>query len=163
MPLNLILMRHAKSGWDDPLLADHDRPLNARGRTSAVAMGKWLRERGYAPDQILSSSSCRTQETCELLGLEVKAQFTRALYLAGVAAMMEQLQGASGRVVLMLGHNPGIGEFAERLAVTAPTHPRFFDYPTCATTVFTFDCENWRDVGFGSGQVQDFAVPRDLP
>ena len=59
----LILTRHAKSAWDDPTLADHDRPLNARGRRSALALGDWLASRGYEPEEVLCSSARRTQET----------------------------------------------------------------------------------------------------
>jgi len=44
MSLKLILMRHAKSGWDDPV-EDHDRPLNSRGRISAEVMGNGYKQR----------------------------------------------------------------------------------------------------------------------
>jgi phosphohistidine phosphatase len=63
MTLRLILSRHAKSGWDDPDLSDHDRPLNARGRGDAPKVGAWLRAKGYLPDAALVSSARRTQET----------------------------------------------------------------------------------------------------
>lgn len=162
MPLKLILTRHAKSSWDDPWQSDHDRPLNKRGRRSAVAVGNWLRQEGHVPDETLSSSSRRTEETQELLGLGGTVHFTRALYHAGASAMLHELQGATGGTVLMLGHNPGIGAFAERLARNQPDHARFFDYPTCATTVFEFDAETWKDVQFGTGAVVGFVIPREL-
>lgn len=162
MPLKLILMRHAKSSWDDPLQSDHDRVLNARGRESAVAMGKWLRQLGHEPDETLSSSSVRTRETCDLVGFDTDARFTRALYLAGPDTMLDELRGASGQTVLMLGHNPGIAELAERLASKLPAHARFLDYPTCATTVFEFAADRWQDVGFGQGMIKAFAIPREL-
>ncbi|SHJ78413.1 phosphohistidine phosphatase [Shimia gijangensis] len=162
MPLKLILMRHAKSSWDDPLQSDHDRVLNARGRDSAIALGKWLRKLEDVPDETLSSSSQRTRETYELLGFDAEARFSRSLYLAGADLMLRELQNATGKTVLMLGHNPGISEFAERLASKLPAHARFLDYPTCATTVFEFSSDNWQDVGFGQGVVKAFAIPREL-
>ncbi|MCP4818173.1 MAG: histidine phosphatase family protein, partial [Shimia sp.] len=55
MTLKLILMRHAKSSWDDPLQSDHERSLNRRGRASAPAIGKWLSENGFHPDELLCS------------------------------------------------------------------------------------------------------------
>ena len=162
MPLKLILMRHAKSSWDDPLQTDYDRPLNERGRASAVAIGKWLRKFGHEPDMSLSSSSRRTQETYDLLGFDADVHFTKTLYHAGAYKMLSELQGATGRSVLLLGHNPGIAELAERLASRLPAHSRFLDYPTCATTVFEFHCDNWQNVDFGMGQIKAFTVPRDL-
>ena len=162
MPLKLILVRHAKSSWDDPLQADFDRTLNKRGRASAVAIGKWLRKLGHVPDAVLSSSSKRTQETAELLGFDTETHFTKALYHAGAYLMLSELQRASGQTVLLLGHNPGIAEFAERLASKLPAHSRFLDFPTCATTVFEFECDSWQDVNFGMGHIKAFTIPREL-
>ncbi len=162
MPLKLILMRHAKSDWDDPLLVDHDRVLNKRGRASAVAMGNWLRAEGHVPDETLSSSSQRTRETQELVGMGGDVTFSKALYHAGSHKMLTALQAATGKTILMIGHNPGIGDFAERLAKQAAGHPRFFDYPTCATTVFEFDCTFWSEVQPGMGTVRAFMIPREI-
>ena len=58
----LILTRHAKSDWDDPSLPDQERPLNARGRRSARALGDWLASRGYDPEEVLCSSARRTAD-----------------------------------------------------------------------------------------------------
>ncbi|MGR3714250.1 MAG: SixA phosphatase family protein [Shimia sp.] len=163
MSLTLILMRHAKSSWDDPTMSDHDRPLNTRGRASAEALGKWLTSRDYLPDQLLSSTSERTRETWSRLGLTAsEIRYETALYHASADTMLRQLQTATGRSVLMLGHNPGIGHFAELLAQNPPKHARFMDYPTCATTVFSFTPTHWSDVQFSQGAVQDFTTPRDL-
>lgn len=162
MPLKLILTRHAKSSWKDPLQSDHDRPLNNRGRQSARAIGNWLHSNGHLPNQILCSSARRTEETAKLMGFDVPTDLNRALYHAGASVMLGELKHASGHTVLMLGHNPGIGDFAERLAQNLPRHVRFLDYPTCATTVFEFDCQNWSDIELGTGKVSAFVVPREL-
>ncbi|SFL37658.1 SixA phosphatase family protein [Shimia haliotis] len=163
MTLKLILMRHAKSSWDDPLQSDHARPLNKRGRASASVMGKWLAENGYLPDELLCSTAERTRETYARLGLVApETTFSDALYHASADIMLRVLQGARGKTVLMLGHNPGIGHCAELMARQAPDHPRFLDYPTCATTVFTFDTASWADVSFGQGDVLAFGLPREL-
>ncbi|WP_299627980.1 histidine phosphatase family protein [uncultured Tateyamaria sp.] len=162
MSRTLILMRHAKSSWDDITQPDHERPLNDRGRASARAMGDWLRAQGHIPDAATSSSSQRTGETFLGLGFDVPVQFTRALYHAGPEVMMEVLREQVGETVLMLGHNPGIADFADRLVQHAPPHPRFVDYPTCATCVIRFDAEAWNDIGWREGQPIDFAIPREL-
>lgn len=159
----LILMRHAKSDWSFGL-ADHERPLNKRGETSALALGKWLRARDYIPDEVLSSSSTRTRQTLSGLSLEeaIPTQFLRGLYLADARDMLGALHEAKERCVLMLGHNPGICEFAHRLVDDPPNHIRFEDYPTGATTVIDFDISEWRDLGWHQGEAVDFAIPREL-
>ncbi|MEL6565217.1 MAG: histidine phosphatase family protein [Pseudomonadota bacterium] len=162
MTRTLILMRHAKSSWDDPDLADHDRPLNDRGIASARAMGTWLRGKGYMPDQCVSSSSTRTGQTFAGLGVDCPVSFTRSLYHAGPEMMMEVLLAQTQATVLMLGHNPGIADFAYRLVTAPPQHPRFADYPTGATTVIRWDARNWAEVGWRTGTPVDFAIPREV-
>lgn len=160
----LILMRHAKSDWSYAGLSDHDRPLNKRGRASAQRLGEWLREKGFVPDQVLSSSSQRTGET--FLGLAIdpspETAFLRELYLAAAADMLRELRAATGQTVLMLGHNPGICDFAHRLANQRPSHIRFEDYPTGATTVFEFDIGDWTEVNWQRGNCVEFVIPREL-
>lgn len=162
MTRTLILTRHAKSSWNTPDLADHDRPLNDRGTRSAKALGDWMRAKGWLPDQVISSSSKRTRETFAGMGLDVSADFTDALYHVTHSQMLRVLSQATGRTVLMLAHNPGVAEFAEELVITPPDHPRFSDYPTGATLVTQFDIDSWEDVSWTGGTVLDFTVPRDL-
>ncbi|MFY9211741.1 MAG: histidine phosphatase family protein [Aestuariivita sp.] len=162
MTLTLILMRHAKSSWDDPLVPDHDRVLNARGQRSARALGDWLRANELVPDEVISSSSIRTRQTFEGLALDLRPRFTSALYHAGPAQMWTVLSEASGQRVLMLGHNPGIAEFGERIVSTPPDHERFWDYPTGATLVAEFDAQRWTDVRPHTGRVLQFITPREL-
>ena len=164
--LRLILLRHAKSAWGTPSLADHDRPLNDRGRRSCAAIALWLAENAYAPDQVLCSTAVRTQETWELIAPKLPQaalDLDRALYLAELETMRACLDGATGRCVMMIGHNPGIAAFAGQMVMAAPAHPRFSNYPTAATTVMDFDAAAWSDVAPSSGTLVDFIVPRDLP
>ena len=166
MTLTLILTRHAKSDWDDPLLSDHDRVLNARGRGDAPKVGAWLRAQGHVPDAALVSSARRTQETWELLspafGTAVPMTVVPGLYHAEAEQILEHLRGAEGRTIMVIGHNPGIGGFAHRIVEDPAAHPRFIDYPTCATLVAEFPGEDWSRVDWWSGRVVDFIVPRDL-
>jgi phosphohistidine phosphatase len=162
MSLRLVLMRHAKSGWDDPLLEDHARVLNGRGRRSAEALGVWLRANNIKPDQMLISSSQRTRETCERLKLEAETTVLEELYLASPAVMLGVLKRATGQCVLLLAHNPGIAMLAHALVAAPPEHPRFGDYPTGATLIVDFEIENWRDLKPGTGRVADFITPREI-
>jgi phosphohistidine phosphatase len=166
MTLTLILTRHAKSDWGDPLLADYDRPLNDRGTRAAGAIGRWLAERGDRPGEVVLSGALRTVETWERMAPAFSpappVRTDRRLYDASAERMLQVLNGAEEPCTMIIGHNPGIGDFASRLAAAAPDHPRFHDYPTCATTVFRFPHASWADVGWGEGEVTDFVVPRDL-
>ncbi|MGZ2256298.1 SixA phosphatase family protein [Roseobacter sp. A03A-229] len=164
MTRTLILMRHAKSDWTHAGLRDHERPLNGRGRVSAKALGDWLRAQGHLPDEVLCSSATRTGETLQRLDLpaEIPVSYTSDLYHAEAAAMREVLKRATGTCVLMVGHNPGICDFAHRLVRRAPEHLRFEDYPTGATLVVQFDAESWSEIGWHEGQPIDFVVPREL-
>ena len=162
MTHRLILTRHAKSSWDHPGMRDHQRPLNKRGRASAHAVGKWLDENSFSPDQVLCSSAARTRETLDRTSVSANARFLDTLYHAGADIMLNELQKASADTVMMIGHNPGIGEFAERLLRSFPNHPGFLSYPTCATLVADFDIESWKDARFGTATHVAFIVPRDL-
>ena len=162
----LILTRHAKSSWDDPTVADHDRPLNARGKAAAADLGQWLASRGYVPDEVLCSDALRTRKTWSGIApalpgtpiLELKP----ALYHAGPDVMLAVLRHGRGDTVMMIGHNPGIAEFAERLVSHVPANPEFHRYPTGATLVVDFAAESWAEVGFGSGTAVDFVIPREI-
>jgi phosphohistidine phosphatase len=160
--MRLILMRHAKSDWSSGVTRDHDRPLNPRGARSARAMGDWLRSNGYLPDQVLCSTATRTRETLAGLRIDAATDFLPELYHAESWDMLDTLRGAVGETVLMIGHNPGIGELASDLVNAAPDHPRFHDYPTCATLIVDFDGTEWSMLTPGTGRAVDFIVPRVL-
>ncbi|MDP3264004.1 MAG: histidine phosphatase family protein [Tabrizicola sp.] len=162
----LILTRHAKSSWDDPLTPDHDRPLNERGKAAAADLGQWLASRGYVPDEVLCSDAVRTRKTFSgiapaLPGAPV-LELKPALYHAGPDVMMAVLQHAVGETVMMIGHNPGIAEFAHRLVAHTPVSPEFTRYPTGATLVVDFLVDAWAEVRFGQGVTVDFVVPREI-
>lgn len=157
----LILTRHAKSDWDDPTVPDHDRPLNARGRRTARALGDWLASRGHHPEEVLCSDSRRTVETWELVEGAVfetrpAVRTDRRLYLAAPETMLEVLRTASAPTVMMIGHNPGIAALAQRLPARPPLDPEFRRYPTGATLVVDFQADDWSQVAEGQGSVLDF-------
>lgn len=157
----LILTRHAKSDWDDPSVPDHDRPLNARGRRSARALGDWLASRGYDPEEVLCSSSRRTAETWDCAADAVfetlpVLRIEPALYHTDPATMLRVLQSATAPTVMMIGHNPGIAAFAAMLPAQPPLDPQFRSYPTAATLVVDFQAEDWAEVQPGQGSVRDF-------
>ncbi len=165
MSVTLILTRHGKSDWDDPALDDHDRPLTERGHRSAAAIGRWLAERATIPGAALVSSARRTLETWSGIAAElpqrVEPGVSDGLYHAGAAKMLAQIRTLAHPVAIVVGHNPGIGELAGRLVQAPPDHPRFAEYPTCATTVIDFE-GGWGGITWGEGRATAFTVPRDL-
>ncbi|TDE39027.1 SixA phosphatase family protein [Antarcticimicrobium sediminis] len=162
MTRTLILTRHTKSSWDTVGMLDQDRPLNARGRRSARALGEWLRDKGLTPDQVLCSSARRTRETYERMGFDTAAEVTDDLYLVDANRILRVLSEASGETVLLLGHNPGIALFAAEILAAAPDHPKFDIYPTGATLVAHFDIDSWDKIAWRGGELVAFTVPRDL-
>ncbi|NYS24529.1 histidine phosphatase family protein [Rhodobacteraceae bacterium 2376] len=167
MTLRLILTRHAKSDWKDPLATDHQRSLNDRGRRAAPQIGKWLAGNGHVPALALVSDARRTRETWELLSpalpQPVPMHSLSALYAASPQAILRCLAATGESNVMVIAHNPGIGALAASLVARAPAHPGFLRYPTCATLVVEFDAAEWAELRPASGRVVDFVVPRDLP
>lgn len=165
MSLRLILIRHAKSSWGDPDRPDHARVLNSRGRAAATAIGNWLADQGHQPDLILCSDAARTAETAARISAELpkppELALCRALYLAPAHEMQAILAQQKARCLALIGHNPGIGALAHALVKTPPQHPRFADYPTCATTIIDFSAIRWS--ALNPGICKDFLTPHDLP
>ena len=162
MTKRLILMRHAKSSWNQPV-SDHERYLNERGRRSANSIGKWLQRSGYIPDEAFVSTALRTRATYEHLELKTGAVAQIAeLYHASAHVYLKCLQRAKKQTVLLLGHNPGISEFASAITASQPKHSRFNNFPTCATWIADFPVTNWKDVRAGMAVSVNFAIPREI-
>jgi phosphohistidine phosphatase len=169
----LLLLRHAKSSWDDPGLSDHARPLNARGRRAAAAMAGAMRELGLQPDLVLVSSARRTLQTLEALTpFEDNAlvEPMDGLYLASASQLMDAVRKTpeTVRSLLLIGHNPGLHELAVALVGEAAAARgggavgRLVEaYPTGALAEFTVGVP-WRAVAPGSGRLVRFLSPRDL-
>jgi len=167
MTLRLILTRHAKSSWQAALASDHERPLNGRGGRSATAIGRWLADHGHMPDLVLSSDAARTRETWALINEQLPgdapARWLPELYRAGPQEVLDTLRSCqNAQVVMLLGHNPAIGGAADMLLGTTPAASSFQMYPTGATTVIVFGQNDWAGIDWGTGELIDFVVPRDL-
>ncbi|WP_313796494.1 SixA phosphatase family protein [Falsirhodobacter algicola] len=161
----LVLIRHAKSGWDDPCLTDHQRPLAPRGQEAAPKIGAWLAAQGVMPDEVLCSDACRTRQSWDLIAPhlgDVVPALVPALYHAGPDVILRHLRGATGQCVVIVGHNPGIGEFAGMILRTLPDHAAFAAYPTAATLIADLPGDGWGAASYGSATPVAFTVPRDL-
>lgn len=153
-------------------MADHARPLNARGRASAVAMRDAIRQLGLVPDVVLVSPAVRTMQTLDALGPWDETPLIdpiEALYLADLKTLFATLQGVAETVrsVLLVGHNPGLHELAIALmGESAPSDQmsrRVFEgYPTGALAEFSVPGP-WGSLAEGGGRLLRFLAPRDLP
>jgi phosphohistidine phosphatase len=159
----LEILRHAKSSWADPVLDDHERPLNGRGRDAAELVGRHLRQTAPRPDLVLCSSAVRARQTVELLGLEesVDVLVEDELYGAGGADLMARLRRvpSMAATVLLVGHNPGIEQLARTLDRQGLASVAKF--PTAALVVLALAIDAWPDLQPGTGQVESFFTPRD--
>jgi phosphohistidine phosphatase len=169
----LLLLRHAKSSWDDASMSDRDRPLNARGRRSAGVMRQAMRDLGLAPDVVLVSTARRTMETLEALEPWEEMPLVEpmdSLYLATAPQLGAALHGVAETVrsVLVIGHNPGLHDFAVSLAGpltmasgSEAARRLAAGYPTGALAEFVV-AGSWWDLREGGGRLVRFLTPRML-
>jgi phosphohistidine phosphatase len=145
--LTLLILRHAKSSWDDRALDDHDRPLNERGQRDAPLMGRFVRDQRLRPDLILSSDAVRARLTAEMVaraaGYTGRIRLEPRLYLASAADIIDVLRTSIERgvtTVMTVGHNPGLEELVARLTGTRE------DLPTAALVQIVLPIEQWSDL-----------------
>lgn len=167
----LTLLRHAKSGWDDPVSRDFDRPLNPKGKRAAAAIGRHLRGLGLAFDHVVASPALRVVETIGELeggfGTRLAPAWDRRAYLASPVTLLDIVREtpADAARLLLVGHNPGLEELVLLLAADAENEllGRVEDkYPTAAVAEIVFDAGHWADVAPGAGRLTRFIRPRDL-
>ncbi len=169
----LLLLRHAKSSWDDPSLPDHARPLNARGKRAAQAMATAMRDLGLSPDVVLVSSARRTLQTLEAVSPFADSPLVEPmddLYLAPWPRLVDTLRRMpeTARSVMLIGHNPGLQDLALALiggagmAGSANARRIAEGFPTCALAEFAV-ASTWHDLAEGGGRLVRFLAPADLP
>jgi len=142
----LLLLRHAKSSRDVPNVADHERPLNERGKQAAKQVGRFLRDEDLVPDLILSSTAVRARKTSQKAAKA--CDYPRAieledrLYLANAHAHYTVVRGveAGCKRLLLVGHNPGISEFLNQLTSAEE------ELPTAALAIVTLSIDRWKDL-----------------
>lgn len=156
--LRLILIRHAKSAWGDPDLADFDRPLAPRGRRAAVWIGETLRSEGWLPDAVLCSPAARTRETLAISGIDAPTRFDRDIYDSMGSDFVDVIRakGGSARTLALVGHNSAMETTALLLA---EDDIDLGGYPTGAIAVMDFEIEGWSALEEGTGRIVAFRRP----
>ena len=167
----IYLLRHAKSSWAEPGLADFDRPLNKRGRKAAELMGGYMAEHGWTPELVLCSPAKRAAETLELVraghpGL-ARIEIAETIYDASSHLLMRLLQALPDDVseVMLIGHNPGLETLAGDLAADGDTDELAklrTKFPTGALAILETNAQSWRDLRRGTAQLRRFVRPREI-
>lgn len=157
----LMLVRHAKSDWGQPGLADHDRPLNERGLRDAPAMGERLRERGSIPDAIVSSTALRARTTAGLIAdalgpTAASVELDDRLYGSSPQTILRVVEDLDDGVqrAMIVAHNPGMADLAYDLTESIG------EMPTCAVLELDFDIDEWAEVEFQPPVATRFDAPR---
>ncbi len=141
----LTLLRHAKSSWDEPGLADFDRPLNERGERDVPRMASRLADAGIRPSLILSSPAVRAWNTARLVAREIgyPVEFLQReprLYLASVTTLIDVIGQQENRFnnIVLVGHNPGLTEIAQYMIPGVTDN-----IPTCGLVSVFIDADDW--------------------
>jgi len=175
---HLMILRHAKTERDSPSGNDRDRRLNERGREDALILWRYIAANRFVPQCVLVSPATRARETWELLKDELPSQprheMIEQLYGADSAELLHivrvaQLAGGSNADRLMVvGHNPGLHEFALALTWTGDAKPAKADasyraltdnLPTSGLAMISFAINDWADVAFGRGRLERLVSP----
>ena len=160
----LLVLRHAKSSWKDSELADHDRPLNKRGKKNAPVMGSLIKKESITPQWMASSTALRARMTAEAVaeasGYSGMIDFVEELYLAQPSEILEILRRRAPNAatrILTVGHNPGLEELVGKL--TARKEP----FPTAALAQIELPIESWNELTMSlRGKLVQLWRPRDI-
>lgn len=155
-------MRHAKSSWATEGQADHERPLNKRGRLDASQIARALSDLAWAPDWVVASDAVRTCQTWEkmtaVFGEDIPLVVEPALYLAGLGALQQSAASwpSSAATILTLGHNPGWEQALGRLCGTSCRM-------TTANAGLLQGCgDSWQEALEGAWELREFLTPKEL-
>ena len=158
----LLLMRHAKSSWKHPELADRDRPLNKRGEKDALHMGKVLKHEDILPELIYSSTALRASKTAEVvaekIGYKKEIIYSDSLYMAEPATIVNVLRETPDNVkrVMLVGHNPGMEGLAQMLSRKVES------LCTSAIACFKLPIDRWKDLNLEvEGKLINVWTPKD--
>lgn len=163
-----MLLRHGKSSWSDPTLADLDRPLAPRGERASRTIAKYIRRKKISPALVLCSPSLRTRQTLAAIKPSLRhcsVELESQLYAASEEELLERLRALPESVgsVMMIGHNPGLQDLARVLASRGAELAQLEDkFPTGALAMLAVDSTSWAALEPGDGELIDYVVPRQL-
>lgn len=166
----LMLLRHAKTERDSPTGKDRDRRLDDRGERDAREIGEWLAQNGYLPGLALVSTAVRARQTWDAIANlfpQTPAEHLSDLYSADPSALLTLIHAANGNPeqLLVIAHNPGLHELALGLLSSGEAGGRRAlsdNLPTSGFVAIDFPVDDWRDVSFRRGKLEQFVTPKLL-
>lgn len=160
---HLLLVRHAKSSWDDFSIKDFDRPLNDRGKTDAPMMAQRLLSKEIKIDAFIASPAKRARKTAELFAKQFKANkdhviFIDSLYLANPSIFSEVISKTNSQfdTIAVFSHNDGITAFANTLTSTKADN-----IPTCGIFAVKIKTKHWSDFAEAEKEFWFFDYPKN--
>ena len=161
----LLLIRHAKSSWDDPELTDYERPLNERGKKDAPAMAEKLYERGIKIDAFVTSPARRARKTAEQFAKRYKKEkedllLKTELYMASDEAFNSVVEKLNDDIdcAAIFSHNPGITDFANSLTDDITID----NIPTCGIFAVSIETKKWNKFKEAKKKFLFFDYPKAL-
>lgn len=158
----ILLIRHAKSSWENFSVSDEDRPLNERGKKNAPEMARRLLKKDIRIDAFISSPAKRARATAEYFAEEYgvskkKIILVPELYMASNAAFISTIRNApeDAKTIALFSHNNGITEFANTLS-----DARIDEMPTCAVFAVHADIDDWHSFQPGNNSFYFFDYPK---
>lgn len=157
----LLIMRHGKSSWKDPALADSERPLKKRGRKESKSMAKLLDDKKFKPDLILCSTALRARQTAEIvvdeLNFKKQVEYLDSLYMAELDVLLRVLQHLTDvERVMIIGHNPGLESLTQLLT------EKITSLPTASVARLKLPINNWQELSMDTrGELANLWIPRD--
>lgn len=158
----LLLVRHAKSSWDNSILSDFDRPLNERGKKDAPVMAKRLKEKKIKIDAFVSSPAKRAKKTAKIFMEEYDEKEKNliqipSLYEASVKDFYHTVESLSDKddTVALFAHNPGITDFINSLECSP-----VYNMPTCAVYVLQIQTKHWKEIKEAKKEFLFFDYPK---
>ncbi len=158
----LVMVRHAKSTWDEAYVSDFERPLNKRGRKDAPLIGRILKEQNIEVAYIRSSPAVRALTTARLLAEELSYPLAEivaddTMYGASAVTLQSIVRQIPDQVqeAMIVGHNPGMHMLAEALVGFEESN-----LPTCGVVCAEFPVERWADVAPGTGRMKFYEYPK---
>jgi phosphohistidine phosphatase len=162
MSKQLLIIRHAKSDWDDPKLADFDRPLNKRGHRDAPQMARKLLKKHIVPQQLVSSPAKRAITTAEYFAdvfqLDKKhIRKEKDIYEASSSQLLKVVNSLDNHydIIAIFGHNPGLSDLAINLC------NQHIEMPTCGAVLVNFPFDAWEMISNGTGELEFFDFPKN--
>jgi phosphohistidine phosphatase len=164
----IYLLRHAKSDWEEPFTSDEERGLSDRGKKQTKALRSFLLDYHLNIDVAYVSSAVRAEKTYQALRKEIirlpRPEIRDMIYEADAEDLLFLCHGIpnSTESILIVGHNPGLEEFANGLLFGSTEPSRFQKLPTASFIGLSFAGENWKDLNWGTARIKVFWIPGQI-